>query len=280
MEPAGREVRTEEIGLRGIAIHPDRLRKLNPAVVKELAASMKEQGLLHPIILRPRGTIGFGYILVAGRHRLEAARKLKWPCIRAEIRDGMEAVAAELAEIDENLVRAELSPAERDLHLARRKELYEKKHPETKHGGNPGAGRGKAAPSQSSQIDHSVTRFTKQTAIKTGVSESTIKRSVARAKALGEDVLRQVVGTSLDKPEQLSALAQLDEAQREAPDLAGRRMRYPASASRAASHQAARSRRVHPMGAADAAGNEPKVGHRLTASSAGSPTGFRLYCNI
>ena len=38
-----------------------------------------------------------------GRHRLEAARKLKWPCIRAEIRDGMEADAAELAEIDENL---------------------------------------------------------------------------------------------------------------------------------------------------------------------------------
>ena len=136
--------------------------------------------------------------------------KLKWPCIRAEIRDGMDAVAAELAEIDENLVRAELSPAERDLHLARRKELYEQRHPKTKHGGNPGAGRGKAAPSQSSQIDHSVTRFTKQTAIKTGVSESTIKRSVARAKALGEDVLRQVVGTSLDKPQQLSALARGD----------------------------------------------------------------------
>ena len=146
MEPAGREVRTEEIGLRGIAVHPDRLRKLNPAVVKKLAASMKERGQLHPIILRPRGTIGFGYILVAGRHRLEAARKLKWPCIRAEIRDGLDAVEAELAEIDENLVRAELSPAERDLHLARRKELYEGKHPETKHGGAPGAGRGKRPP--------------------------------------------------------------------------------------------------------------------------------------
>ena len=48
------------------------------------------------------------------------------------------------------------------------------------------------------------------------MSEATIKRSVARAKALGEDVLRQVVGTSLDKPEQLSALAQLAPQDREA----------------------------------------------------------------
>ena len=47
------------------------------------------------------------------------------------------------------------------------------------------------------------------------------------------DALRQVVGTVLDKPEQLNALAKMDEAQREAPDLAGRRMRYPAPASRA-----------------------------------------------
>ena len=46
-------------------------------------------------------------------------------------------------------------------------------------------------------------------------------------------MLRQVVGTVLDKPEQLNALAKMDEAQREAPDLAGHRMRYPGSASRA-----------------------------------------------
>jgi len=52
-------------------------------------------------------------------------------------------------------------------------------------------------------------------------------------KALGVDALRQVVGTVLDKPEQLNALAKMDELQREAPDLAGRRMRYPGSASRA-----------------------------------------------
>ena len=41
---------------------------------------------------------------------------------------------ADQAEIDENLIRADLTPAENALHTARRKELYEKLHPETKKG--------------------------------------------------------------------------------------------------------------------------------------------------
>jgi len=203
------EVHTQEIGLNGIAVHPDRLRALRPDVVDELAASMRESGLLHPILLLPRSVGGIGYMLVAGRHRLEAARKLKWVSIRAEIRDGLDAVQAELAEIDENLMRAELSAAERDLHRLRRKELHEKLHPETKHG-TTGRGREK-----SRQFGDSIERFTADAAKKTGTSERTIQRSVSRARKLGEDTLRQVVGTSLDKPEQLNALARLKGPERE-----------------------------------------------------------------
>ena len=114
-----REVITQEIGLAGIGVPLERLRALNPSVVEELASSIREHGLIHPILLRPRSVDKIGYLLVAGRHRLEAVRKLKWPSIRAEIREGLEATQAELAEIDENLVRAELSPAERDLHIPR-----------------------------------------------------------------------------------------------------------------------------------------------------------------
>ena len=72
-------------------------------------------------------------MVIAGRHRLEAVRKLGWRRIRATIHDD-DADAVLLVEIDENLVRADLSPAERALHVAKRKELYEKLHPETKHG--------------------------------------------------------------------------------------------------------------------------------------------------
>ena len=66
---------------------------------------------MQSIIVRPHG--GIGHALVAGWHRLEAVRKLKHDAIRAEIREGMDDDAAELAEIDENLVRAELSSADR-----------------------------------------------------------------------------------------------------------------------------------------------------------------------
>jgi hypothetical protein len=76
------------------------------------------------------------------------------------------------------------------------------------------------------------------------------------------------MGTAPDEPEQLNALAKLAELQREAPDLAGRRMRYPGSASRAAACLSAADGPV-PTRSSDernACGwHEPKVGHRLTA---------------
>ena len=126
------QVAVRRIELGGIGIKADRLRALRPDAVEELMASMKINGLLQPIVLRPAESSG--YWLVAGRHRLEAAKKLKWDSIPATVFDGMDADHAELAEIDENLVRADLTPIERALHVARRKELYEVEHPETKKG--------------------------------------------------------------------------------------------------------------------------------------------------
>jgi ParB/RepB/Spo0J family partition protein len=100
----------QRISLTGISVQPRRLRALQPDKADSLAESMAAQGLLQPIIVRRRA---HGYLLVAGRHRLEAAKKLKWPTIDCIVKDGMDADAAELAEIDENLVRAELSSGEK-----------------------------------------------------------------------------------------------------------------------------------------------------------------------
>jgi hypothetical protein len=74
--------------------------------------------------------------LVGGWHRLEAVRKLGHDSIEAKVLDGVDADAALLAEIDENLIRAELSPAERKLHIARRKELYDAQPNAPKRGGD------------------------------------------------------------------------------------------------------------------------------------------------
>ena len=111
-----------EIGLSGIAVIPGRLRALRPEVVDELAESMRRQGLLQPILVRPSEATG--YYLVVGRHRLEAAKKLKWRSIPALVLNDVEAVERLLrVEISENLHRAELTALERADHIKRWMEL-------------------------------------------------------------------------------------------------------------------------------------------------------------
>jgi hypothetical protein len=95
----------QSIGLYGIACLLGR-RTSRPEAVAALAESMKEMGLINPITIRPNET--GAYTLITGRHRLEAARKLKWESIPAVIIEGLSADEAELREIDENLIRAEL----------------------------------------------------------------------------------------------------------------------------------------------------------------------------
>jgi ParB/Sulfiredoxin domain len=102
---------TRLIALGDIAVAKHRLRALREDTANALTQSMADQGQLQPIVVRPREH--GGYWLVAGLHRLAAAKKLKWKEINCTVFDGMAADEAELAEIDENLIRAELSPAER-----------------------------------------------------------------------------------------------------------------------------------------------------------------------
>jgi len=187
-----------------IVVPPNRMRALRPEKVAEIAESIQERGLLQPIVVRPRGRNSFR--LVAGWHRLEAVRDLGHNTIRADILDGLDADAAQLAEIDENLIRADLSPAERALHVGKRKELYEKLHPETKRGA-VGRGRNRVA----NVGDSIVERFTKEAAKRTGKSERTVQREAERASKVA--VLSDIVRTSLDEGDELDALAKLPEAE-------------------------------------------------------------------
>jgi hypothetical protein len=196
-----------EIELSRITVPPDRLRALQPDKVDELAKSIGRAGLQHPIRVRVKN--GGGYELIAGRHRLEAARKLDHKTILAGVVEDIDADQARLDEIDENLIRAELSPAERARHLAERKRIYEKLHPETKSTSKGGPGRAKQTRRQNG--DESVDRFTKDTAKKTGKSERTIQREVERGEKVGGVVLADIAGTSLDKGDEIDALAKLSE---------------------------------------------------------------------
>lgn len=198
--------KTINVGLAGITVKAERLRALRPDRIAELAESMKANGLLQPIVLRTGR--GNGYYLVAGNHRFEAAKALNWPSIRANIFEGMNASAAELAEIDENLIHFDLSPAERAMHVARRKVLYEELYPETKRGAAPAKREGKGGKLKS---QNETLTFVDDAAKKTGKSRATVARDAKRGKDIAPDVLSDTIGTSLDKGEELDALAELGE---------------------------------------------------------------------
>src|SRR5262245_5928166 len=105
--PSDDAYETREVALTDIRVFR-RLRPLEPGLVETLAASMKETGLLHPIAVRRTPE---GYHLVLGRHRLEAARQLRWQTIRASVFFDMTADQAALAEVEGNLV-SRLTPDE------------------------------------------------------------------------------------------------------------------------------------------------------------------------
>ncbi|MEJ8811831.1 ParB N-terminal domain-containing protein [Variovorax ureilyticus] len=74
-------------------------------------------------LVADRGIITPGYLLVAGCHRVEAARAIGWKEINARIIKAS-SLERELIEIDENLCRAELTAA-RAAHMKRRAQIWE-----------------------------------------------------------------------------------------------------------------------------------------------------------
>jgi ParB-like chromosome segregation protein Spo0J len=198
-----------EVPLHLITANPH-ARAIDRGHVDALAGSVAEIGLLEPVVLR---SFGDAFEVMAGLHRVEAFRKLGLQAIPAIVREADD-LLAELVLIDENLCRHDLSPAERALAVKRRKAIYLQLHPETRPTTDGGEGRHKETRRQVGD-ESVVERFTQATAEVSGIGERTIQRDAARGEKLGEDVLKKVVGTSLDKGDELDALAKLSEKQRE-----------------------------------------------------------------
>lgn len=72
--------------------------------LEELALSMRDHGILHPIVVRPADG---GYELVVGERRLRASKMLGWERIPAIVREMTDAQVAEVALI-ENIQREDL----------------------------------------------------------------------------------------------------------------------------------------------------------------------------
>lgn len=175
-------------------------RPIDEAAMRGLVASIAEVGIIHPLRVRPSrrfvdGVLADAYEVTAGGHRLKAALKLGLetvPCIVVDDDD----LRAELVMIDENLMRAELSPAERAKQTARRKALYLELHPETGHGGD-----------RTKQDDNlSSCSFADAIADSTGRDKRTVQRDAERGEKVAPDVLDRLAGTHLDTGSYLDQL--------------------------------------------------------------------------
>ena len=98
---------------------------LDETSLLELVESFKNVGQITPIVIERSGK------LVAGRRRLEAARRLGWATIRAEYRDSLTEIDRRIIEFDENDKRRQLSWQEaaraiKEIHDLRRNESRSK----------------------------------------------------------------------------------------------------------------------------------------------------------
>ena len=181
-----------KIAIDSIAVK-DRKRALDEGNVQELAASMEEVGLLSPV------AVSASHDLVAGWHRLEAARRLGWQEIEANVL-GLDDLDEEVAEIDENLVRKELSILERGEFLERKREIHEALHPEAS---RPNGGR----PACNSEP---ISSFNADAAQKLGCTQRSVRHDLQIARGICQEA-RDALRTSpfADKKSELLALAKM-----------------------------------------------------------------------
>jgi len=170
----------EKISLRSDA------RAINLDAISGLVDSIGTVGLINPIRVR---ALGEGWEVIAGAHRLEACKALGLAEIECDVVQDDD-LHAELAMIDENLCRAELSPSDRASQTARRKAIYIDLHKQTEHGANAGP---------SGQFVHTDTdSFAADTAKAIGKDERTVRRDAERGEKVIPEVLEMIRGTKLD----------------------------------------------------------------------------------
>lgn len=95
-----------------IAPNPDQPRRsFKPEDLDELVASIREKGVLQPLIVRPDPHVSGRYQIVAGERRWRAAQRAQLHSLPVIIRDFTDSEVLEVA-IIENIQRADLNPVE------------------------------------------------------------------------------------------------------------------------------------------------------------------------
>src|SRR2546425_1284531 len=111
-EEAEREGSLVELPVKDIRLNPFQPRKtVDPAALEELVSSIKQAGLLQPIVVRKAVGGNGAFALAGGERRLRACQQRGWARIPAVQRDADDRTLLPLALV-ENLQRDDLSPVD------------------------------------------------------------------------------------------------------------------------------------------------------------------------
>ena len=101
-----------DIPIEKISPNPDQPRRsFDPEKLDDLAASIKEKGIIQPLIVRPKPGADGAFEIVAGERRWRAAQMAKLHEVPVLIREFDDTEVLEVA-IIENIQRADLNPVE------------------------------------------------------------------------------------------------------------------------------------------------------------------------
>lgn len=207
----------------------NRLRPVTEAGVESLIASINETGVMKDAIHVRKKKDG-SYHLIAGGHRMEAARRLGWDEIEAKVWTDVTDDWARLMEVDDNIAGAELNPLDTAIFLAERKAIYERLHPEM-------FGTGFKGNQHTGKLVGDIVSFTTATAEKFAMSERHVKRLVAAGSGLQADEIKALrsapVQITLKDLGEISKIAPSEERQSVMFQLAIGREKSAAAARRA-----------------------------------------------
>ena len=179
-------------------------RPLNQTAIRSIAESFQSTGQISPIVVKKdHPMIGMPedrYMLISGNHRLSAAESLGWATIKASVVDKeTHPIHLELIEVDENLCRAELTPAEKAMAVKKRKILWDSLREQQGNSGTQSSTiRGPGMPQG----------FATSTAAAIGMSKQKVNDYLRIADQLGE-LLDEIKGTEFDNKAKLLDLARL-----------------------------------------------------------------------
>jgi ParB family chromosome partitioning protein len=179
-DPAAGDVR--KIPLRSIVPNPLQPRRtFTTEELAELAASIRQNGLLQPLVVRPAPNAPGRYELVAGERRFRAISSLEWTEVPAMVREASDDTLLVLALV-ENLQREALNPLEEAEGYQALADRFDMKHAEI----------AEAVGKSRSTVANLVRLLALPAGIRSMLEDGTLSTGHARALLAVEDAVRAV----------------------------------------------------------------------------------------